>query len=314
VSAQGDPTPQELWRLAAEETAAADAVISDPMVGDAELASEHLIDAWRFLLASQGSPISADAEIGPALAGGKLPQLPAKQRAAVAQGVTRVLAEPAAVGRRALKRHQRRLEQAVADVGADVSGWSSRRDRQIRWLGRAVLAAVALALLVAWGLAWRRALAPGMWRGTYFPAKDLTGVPIVRRDRDVDFDWREGRPMTRIREDSFSVRWDSCLQMERATTAAFQLISNNGSRLYVDGLLTVDNWDNNFTRTRGAEIDLEPGVHHLRVEYWEGTRTASITLLASLDGDPPRAIPRARLRYPVDGESPCGRPPDGGAR
>lgn len=308
VEARGgaEPEPRVLWQLARDEAAAAAVVAFDPMVRDRSLAAGHLIKAWRLLVGATGGTASIDpGELAGWLRDGRLPQLGEKRRVAVAEFVERVVADPARLRPRAIRSHLRRLEQVVADVGADVAGWSSRREHQLRWVWRGVVATVVLVLLVAWGLAWRDARAPGPWRGAYFPGREFKGVPIVRRDRDIDFDWRDGRPMPRIREDSFSVRWDSCLDLPEPITAAFQLISNNGSRLFIDGQLVIDNWDNNFTRTRGGEVDLSAGIHHLRVEYWEGSRTASVTLLASLDGQPPKAIPRSMLRYPDDGGDMC---------
>ena len=52
---------------------------------------------------------------------------------------------------------------------------------------------------------------------------------------------------------------------------------------------------------------LAAGEHHLHVEYFEERNSASITLLASLDGEAPKPIPRTMLRAPDEGdEDPCG--------
>ena len=305
-SGANGPSPQKLWSLAHDEARAAAVISADPMVGDASIARVHFLASWRFLIGSQcDGALLEDGELSDWLRGGRLPQLRAKDQEAAAAAVQRIATNSGDLPVRWFRSQIRRLEQVVGDVGADVVGWSSRRERQLRWIWRGVAGAVGLVLVVSWALLWRDALAPGRWRGTYFPAKDFAGQPATRRDRDVNFDWGNGRPMAKMPDDYFSVRWDSCLVVVTPTTAAFQIISNNGSRLFVDGELAVDNWDNNFTRTRGGEFDLSAGVHHLRVEYWEGRRSAGVTLLASLDGDPPRAIPRSWLRYPNDSDSPC---------
>ena len=56
------------------------------------------------------------------------------------------------------------------------------------------------------------------------------------------------------------------------------------------------------TMTSGAD------VHHLRVEYFDNTGEAAVSLRASLDGAAPAAIPWSLLRYPgddVDEADPC---------
>jgi hypothetical protein len=88
----------------------------------------------------------------------------------------------------------------------------------------------------------------------------------------------------------------------------FQLVSDDGSRLYIDGKLALDNWGKHTVEARGATIALAPGEHHLRVDYVEHTDEASVALLASLDGGPPAAIPRSMLRAPATGDddgAPC---------
>jgi len=50
------------------------------------------------------------------------------------------------------------------------------------------------------------------------------------------------------------------------------------------------------------------GAHHLRVEYFDNTGEAAVSLRASLDGATPAAIPGSLLRYPgddVDEADPC---------
>jgi hypothetical protein len=59
-------------------------------------------------------------------------------------------------------------------------------------------------------------------------------------------------------------------------------------------------------RTRGTDVSLEAGVHHLRVEYRERVKSASLTLVASFDGTRPQRIAPERLRFPNgDLRHPC---------
>jgi hypothetical protein len=54
--------------------------------------------------------------------------------------------------------------------------------------------------------------------------------------------------MDTIPADRFSVRWDSCLTLDVAQEVAFQLTSDDGSRLFIDGKQTIDNWGSTASR------------------------------------------------------------------
>jgi len=149
---------------------------------------------------------------------------------------------------------------------------------------------------------------PPRWRAAYFGNERLEGVPVVREERDVAHDWKRQGPPQGIPAARFSVRWDSCLTLERAQTVAFQLTSDDGSRLFVDGVLVIDNWGSRrLPRTRGTDVLLQAGERHLRVEYSQLTGPASVTFVASLDGKRPRRIAPEHLRFPNgDPQHPCG--------
>jgi hypothetical protein len=74
--------------------------------------------------------------------------------------------------------------------------------------------------------------------------------------------------------------------------------------VYVEGELLIDAWEKSpETRKRGfgsAELTLEPGIHHVQVEYFESLGSASIKFAASFDGELPVPLPSDRLTYPGD--------------
>lgn len=156
------------------------------------------------------------------------------------------------------------------------------------------------------------------WRAAYFSNERLEGVPLVRKERDVNHNWGVRRsPLETIRVDHFSARWDTCLVLERAQSVAFQLTSDDGSRLFIDGQLAIDNWGprpRSYTRgskilrplTSGVDVPLQAGVHHLRVEYYEEIDHSLVTLLSSFEGERPQRIAPERLQFPDgDWQRPC---------
>jgi hypothetical protein len=114
------------------------------------------------------------------------------------------------------------------------------------------------------------------WRGEYYNNVNLSGSPLVRNDPRIDFDWGQGSPAKGINADSFSVRWTRRLDFE-AKTYRFNLRVDDGVRLWVDGQLLVDQWQDGSTRTYSVERTMTQGKHDVRVEMYERTGRAAIT-------------------------------------
>jgi hypothetical protein len=76
--------------------------------------------------------------------------------------------------------------------------------------------------------------------------------------------------LTLPREDNIAVAFDGSIQLTAAGTYSFALSSDDGSKLYVDGKLVVDNDGSHGVIMANGSIDLEPGKHALRVEWFNG--------------------------------------------
>ncbi|PTS90632.1 MULTISPECIES: alkaline phosphatase family protein [unclassified Caulobacter] len=72
------------------------------------------------------------------------------------------------------------------------------------------------------------------------------------------------------REDSVAVVFEGDLQIAAAGTYGFSLASDDGSKLYIDGKPVVDNDGDHGVLTAGGSIDLTPGKHAIRVEWFNG--------------------------------------------
>ncbi len=267
----------------------------------AEPAADPLDRAWEAVAAADAI-LLAVGEAAELAAG----HLDAARRHMAEAGID--VPPPDAGDRRALIAHARDLAERIEAERSRKLGETLVRDRRRRIVRRvgAFLAWTSpiWAYAILTPFTWR----DGPWRGEFFPTKDFEGESKVRRYSDVAFKWKEAAPFKDYPEDGFSARFDTCLVLDEAAEPVFRLTSDDGSRLFVDGLLVVDNWGGHPRRVRSAEVALEPGVHHLRVEYFENTGPAEIELDASFDGDRPRAIPARLLRFPgfeLDPEAPC---------
>jgi len=290
---------------------AARAVTVDPSC-EPRSAAHHLVGAWE-ALARAVCPIGhAPEDISDVGA-----WLPARLQAAIGpraiaelgQALPVLLAERArpswespafALSRGEVEAHTWRLGELIARAGGEAP---ARRT----WTRKAAIAAAAaVVLLIAVRPWWTLTLQP--WRGTYYARSDHSGRWQLRYDRTIDFDWGRDAPMAEVPADHFSVRWDSCLHLDAPTKAIFQSISDDGSRVYVDGDLIVLNRTHGKSQSRGGEAQLAAGVHHVRVDYSEFSGDAHVQVLASFDEDPPRPIPASMLhapRGPADEDDPC---------
>lgn len=116
-----------------------------------------------------------------------------------------------------------------------------------------------------------------------------------RRDSTISFKW-ERAPADGVPTDFFSARWDGRLNIGEAGKYTFFLTSDDGSRLFIDDALVVDNWGNHSEVTQTGTIALEPGVHALRVEYFDEIGDALIRLEWSSERSERRLVGPQDLR------------------
>lgn len=285
---------------AVRELRAAQAIVHDPACDD-ELAAVHLVRVWQALAA--GRELTADTSLAPedraAIPPRALAELPLVLPAILAATGENPPAWPLAHA--VMERH---LDALAAVFAARITP-SPTRTRDI--LRRLALGTAVIATLILAVRPWQSATL-GPWAATYYSRLDFTGTAVQRRDLDVDFDWQNLPPLDTIASDRFSVRWDACLTVDADQEVAFQLTSDDGSRLFIDGPQVIDNWGRHDLRARGQTVTLAAGVHHLRVEYFEDRDDAAVTLSASFGPDPPGPIPAGLLHAPpgndMDGD-PC---------
>ncbi len=72
------------------------------------------------------------------------------------------------------------------------------------------------------------------------------------------------------REDSVAVVYEGYIHVATAGSYNFSLASDDGSKLYIDGKTVVDNDGDHGVITAAGKIDLQPGKHPIRVEWFNG--------------------------------------------
>ncbi|TVQ66389.1 MAG: nucleotide pyrophosphatase [Balneolaceae bacterium] len=101
----------------------------------------------------------------------------------------------------------------------------------------------------------------GEWR----QVPDFSRYPVVKRGTSFEISLDE----IPHREDYFAVAYTTHIEIETGGTYTFFTNSDDGSLLFIDGELIVDNDGTHSTRERSGTIELESGIYPLEVRYFE---------------------------------------------
>ena len=116
---------------------------------------------------------------------------------------------------------------------------------------------------------WERPTDFPQWRGEYFNNPTLSGDPVLlRNDPSLNFDWGAGAPASNLPVDNFSIRWTRTLPFE-AGSYRFRAIVDDGMRLFINGELVINAWQDGPRREVWAERTLSGGNQFIQVEYYE---------------------------------------------
>ncbi len=119
-------------------------------------------------------------------------------------------------------------------------------------------------------IGWSQVVGGETWRGEYFNCRDMNCPMVLARDDEaIDFDWGGGSPDPAVNADNFSVRWTRTLNFN-AGVYRFFASTDDGVRIWVDGGLVVDEWeDHSLPKTHTGDLQLAQGRHTVTVEYFE---------------------------------------------
>ena len=91
--------------------------------------------------------------------------------------------------------------------------------------------------------------------------------------------------------DYFAARWTGSIRIDVAETYTFYTSSDDGSRLYIDGNLVVNNDHQYGYNETGTTVSLTAGYHDLRLEFFENYSSAVISLSWTPPGGVKELIP-----------------------
>ena len=111
--------------------------------------------------------------------------------------------------------------------------------------------------------------ATGAFTGCYYDGLSFNTLRVSRTDAyPLNFDWGTGTPDPLVAVDNFSARWSGNFTFVNSTYR-FTTTADDGVRVYVDGVLTIDRWIDQGPTTYTADVAMSAGTHLIRMEYYE---------------------------------------------
>ncbi|MBX9736061.1 MAG: immunoglobulin domain-containing protein [Phycisphaerales bacterium] len=133
----------------------------------------------------------------------------------------------------------------------------------------------------------------------YFNNRDFIGSPVLTRvDPVVNFNYGLGSPDPLVNADNFSARWTGRIQPRYSETYTFFTRSDDGSRLFIDGLPVVTNWFDQGATERSGTVTLDSSrTYEVTLEYYDSGFGAEVQFSWQSASQPKQIVPQTCL-YP----------------
>ena len=116
------------------------------------------------------------------------------------------------------------------------------------------------------------------WQASYWANTELQGEPdVLGAETGLDHDWGVQAPIDALPPNGFSARWTAEVTLPEGVYR-FITRSDDGIRVWIDGTRIIDNWTVHPEEVNTETIPLDEGTHAVRVEYFENTGLASVSV------------------------------------
>src|SRR5579884_1992186 len=116
-------------------------------------------------------------------------------------------------------------------------------------------------------------------------------------------DFKEGFPGVTKRYEWFAIDYTGKFWIEKPGEYEFSLTSDDGSKLYIDDALAIDNDGVHPPATRTAKLSVSGGIHRIRVSYFQGPRfQVALVLMVRQPGESWRIFSTDEFKPPPNPE------------
>ena len=134
-----------------------------------------------------------------------------------------------------------------------------------------------------------------------FPTVAAERKPDLRRiDARINFEQTADTFAGTTMSDHFYVRWTGRIRIPRDAKVTFFTESDDGSRLWIDGKVVVDNGGVHPMEEKSGEIDLKAGDHEIKVELFENDGEVGCKLSWESSGTAKEILPDSVLLHKKD--------------
>jgi hypothetical protein len=104
--------------------------------------------------------------------------------------------------------------------------------------------------------------------------------------------WQVGFPGLRDRFEWFGIEYKGSFKPAKKGHYKFRLLSDDGSKLFIDDSLIINNDGQHGAASKGGEIDLDNAVHSIKIQYFQGPRYGiALQLFSSLPNEKEEIFP-----------------------
>jgi hypothetical protein len=113
-------------------------------------------------------------------------------------------------------------------------------------------------------------------------------------------DFTQGFPGVTKRFEWFAIDYTGRFWIQKPGVYEFNLTSDDGAKLYIDGRESIDNDGQHPPVTRQGRTSLSGGIHRIRVSYFQGPRyqVALVLKVAGPDDKEPRVFSTDEFKPP----------------
>ncbi|HLV78750.1 MAG TPA: PA14 domain-containing protein, partial [Chthonomonadaceae bacterium] len=132
--------------------------------------------------------------------------------------------------------------------------------------------------------------------GTYYAGLNFTGNTYTEVDPTINFNWNGGSPAPGIPGTNWSARWTGTIEPQCTTTYAFYTYSDDGVRVWINGVEIINDWTNHAPTWDEGSIALTAGQSYsIKIEYFQGTGGSLLQFYWAPDYLDPQIVPQSQL-------------------
>ncbi|HHT9105221.1 MAG TPA: flippase activity-associated protein Agl23 [Candidatus Wujingus californicus] len=148
----------------------------------------------------------------------------------------------------------------------------------------------------------RDELEPGLV-GNFFHNVECAGKPFLTKVENGLISFTYNDETKKPYRSPFGIKWEGYLSITQKGMYKFATKSDDGSFVYIDGNMVVDNGDLHAMRYISGVVFLDEGFHHVRVEYFDAGGGAIMEFLWTPPGGSEAIVPANVLLHKRENSS-----------